>query len=626
MTGLAHPRSTWSAAALLGVYYLATMTRDMSLLDSPELALVATQGGVGHPIGQPLHTLLGHVLVRLGGAVGVSPLLCLNGLSAVACALTLVPVTWVLEQHVPATEPRQGALRPWLIALCGVHAALWEPATRVEVYPLGTLLGATSVALLGAALHSPPRGARLPMACAGLSVSLAAGANAVSATFFLVAMAPQVGRALVTRRLSLRALAPAVAAAVLGLLVWAYVPLAARDPDVVAWGRPVDWPALRAYLQGEDYSGKSVAFFSTDFAAHVAAFGEWGTRNGLLAIIGFGLLGTALRARPILPLTCILLLANTSWYARYDPFAPGLLDYLGYLGAPLWFLAGGCALLVEWAADRGRVVHAVAGTTLALVTLLAPPAPWQRTRSGDHVTRTLTTAALDELPRDAVLLVEADHWVGPLLYLQEVERHRPDVVVLALGLASSSWMWELLYRRHPGLQPFVLRAPGGRDARVRRFLAAQPTRRVFANDPRLAARVGRPSCVSGVLSELRACGPEAIADRLSPLLAAAHRALGAGSPGTTGLLGWEAETRARALAAEGRARDAFVALTVSAHDVSRDLIPERVPPFELPGGPTPDDGFGSTQRCLLLAAALARRAQQPGLGEQLEAAAADAPR
>ena len=64
---------------------------------------------------------------------------------------------------------------------------------------------------------------------------------------------------------------------------------------------------------------------------------------GLLALPLLGLLGVALRARRLLLPCALLLLLNVGWYARYDPFAPGVLDYLGYLGAPLWFMAGGCA-------------------------------------------------------------------------------------------------------------------------------------------------------------------------------------------------------------------------------------------------------------------------------------------
>lgn len=630
---LAHPRHTWAACALLALYYLATMSRDMGFYDSPELALVAVQGGVGHPIGQPLHTLLGHALVGLGGLLGVAPLLCLNALSALACALTLVPVVYVLDHAAP--RPRvDGVLtwaRPWLIALVAVHGAVWEPATRIEVYPLGTVLGALSVAFLTAAFAAPERTAprQWYMAAAGLALALTTGANALTACFFALAMAPATLRALVQRTLPWRALLPAIAAALVGMFVWAYVPLAARDPDVVAWGRPVDWPSLRAYLSGADFSGKSVGLGSAEFLAHLSAFAEWSLRTGVLPLVALGLVGFGLRARALLPLVGILFAANVCWYARYDPFSPGVLDYLGYLGAPLWFLAGGAALLVEWSASRGRVVLVAAASALLAVTLLASPSPFTRSRARDQVTRELSAGALAELPRDAVLIVEADHWAAPLMYLQEVERERPDVVVLPLGLASSSWLWELLYRRHPDLRPFQVRGPGGREARVRRFLSAQVGRAAFTNEARIAAQLGLPSCVVGLLSVMAPCGVDVQPDTMSPLLASARAALQDGSPGTAGLLAWEAENRARSLANEGRARDAFHALTCAVPDLpqlSSEALPERVPPFELPVLAPEPDAMGSDQRNLLLAAALAARAQQPAMAQRLRDHAAFAAR
>jgi len=624
---LARPRETALAALALGTYYALSMSPDMSVYDSPELALVAVQGGVGHPIGQPLHTLLGHLLVLAGGALGVAPLLCLNLLSALATALTVLPVVSVIDRVAPSPSPGTQRARPFVVALLGMHASLWEPATRIEVYPLGTLLGALSLSALLLALdHAPGRARTRSMALAGLLLALATGANIVTAAFFALAMLPLVAVALARKTLTLRAIVPAVLAAIVAMLVWVYVPLAARDPDVVAWGRPSDWPALRAYLTGADYQGKSVALLSPEFASHVIAFVSWAARVGLLALPLLGLFGFGLRARRLLPAALLLLVLNVGWYARYDPYSPGVLDYLGYLGAPLWLSAGGCALLVEWAHGRSRVMHGLALLTLLAVVALAAPAPWERTRHLDQTSRVLAESALRELPPHAVLLVEADHAVGPLLYLQEVEAQRPDVVVLPLGLASSSWLWELVYRRHPDLAPFALRGPGGREARVQRFLAAQPARAAFTLHRDVALRVGAPGCVHGVLLTLAPCTGPARPDGLAPLLSRAHALLADGSPGAAALLAWEAETRARALAAEGRARDAFALLTLTVPSVPSSGIPERTPPFELPASTVVSDGMGSYQRNLLRAADLALLARQPHVANALRTHAETAPR
>ena len=108
--------------------------------------------------------------------------------------------------------------------------------------------------------------------------------------------------------------------------------------------------------------------------------------------------------------------------------------------------------------------------------VLAPPALFGRTRARDTSARLLAAGALAEAPPRAILMVESDHWVWPLLYLQEAEQVRPDVVVLPLGLTSSSWFWRHLQRRHPELAAFDLAGPGGRLGRVRRFVDAQGDR------------------------------------------------------------------------------------------------------------------------------------------------------
>ena len=54
-----------------------------------------------------------------------------NGESALACALTVVPVVSVLDRVAPCPTGWVGRARPFVVALLGVHASLWEPASRI---------------------------------------------------------------------------------------------------------------------------------------------------------------------------------------------------------------------------------------------------------------------------------------------------------------------------------------------------------------------------------------------------------------------------------------------------------------------------------------------------------------
>jgi hypothetical protein len=75
-----------------------------------------------------------------------------------------------------------------------------------------------------------------------------------------------------------------------------------------------------------------------------------------------------------------------------------------------------------------------------------------QSRRGDRFIRLYATSLLETLPKDAILL--SRHWdvvVSPLIYLQQVERQRPDVAVIDPELFRRSWYFPQLRRTYPGL-------------------------------------------------------------------------------------------------------------------------------------------------------------------------------
>ena len=523
---LAAPRATALTTTLLGVYYLATMSRDMGFFDAPEIALVAVQGGVGHPIGQPLHTLLGHALVLLTRPLGLPPLVALNALSAVVAALALPALISLADQLSP-----RGGIAPWARAVTlgavGAHVSLWEPATRIEVYPLATTLCLYALAFGHRALCTPATRAtqRRAATLTGGCIGLATGANVILAALATVALLPWIVSAIRQRALPRRAFGAAVGTGFLSLIVWLYVPLAARDPDVVAWGRPTTPDALLAYLRGDDFRSKAMPTGMTGFAENMLRYAEFSLREGHAALAALGAAGFALVARRALLPYLVMLGGALVWYGRYAGYAPGILDHFGYLAGGYSLAAVGLLFSAERleralfrrvsiddvgeATRGGESTWGLRATLLraaviATVVMFAAPAPGTRTRSADRVTRSLALATLQDLPDGAILIVEADHFAAPLLYLQEIEAARPDVVVLLFGLTASSWYWDLLERRHPGLASFERRGPGRREGRVRRFLAAQEGRPIFVAEAGIGPRLGLPLCAVACCSRPRA--------------------------------------------------------------------------------------------------------------------------
>jgi hypothetical protein len=544
---LAQPRSVWLATAALMLAYAVTMARDLSFYDSGELALAAVVLGLGHPPGQPLHTLLGFVLSKVPLW---PPIVGVVLASAIPGALTIVPATSLAHSLMgPSASVRARSTAPWLLAALGMHASLWEPATRVEVYALATFFAVWAAAKLAAPrdeLAASERGKRgaLRVLAAAVALGLCASVNPMTAVCVAIAVAPELLRRAVQRELPWYALALAVAGGLLALAPYAYVPLIAQRKDVLLWGAPRDAASLAFYFSGQDYAHNR----SIDAATWLAQFGAWlwdCMMRGLGAWVALGVLGHAmLRKRTELgalaaPLSLMLLGALVASNMVWSLDVP---DYDGYLAAGMWIIAAGTAAL--WAdlasvPDRVRAGHLVI-VLLVLAVALPSPNVLGRTRHRDYVARELAERVLYEAPKRAIVITYGDSIASPLLYVQEAEGVRSDVVVLAFGLASSSWHWDYIAMRHGDLSPFALKGPGGRGARVRRFVEAQTDRVVLVESIEVAKQIGLPACPYGLYLRLGASCQQPLAppmtESVPQLLARLVASVGNGSPSALGAL------------------------------------------------------------------------------------------
>jgi hypothetical protein len=600
------------------------MQRSLSMYDSPELAMVAEQLGLGHPTGQPIHTMLGWIASK----IGPDPLISINALSAIVGALTLIPAMSLTDalrrQDAPSSSGHYAA--PLAIAVIALHPMLWEPATRIEVYPL-----AVFGCMWAAARSSHAMVASDPLwpayAGTGLALGLAATSNPYAALGTAIAMTPRLLMALVRREVPLSSLATIVPAGLIGLIPYAYVPLIARRFDVVVWGRPDSLEALLRYFIGTDY-GRSRELTCGIFLENLRDLLLWANRQGIVALLLMGALGYAVSWRRhglggVFYALCTLFFCCL--VASNAVFAPDVLDYLGYLALPGWLGACGVGLLVAGSCGRGRTVAIVSVVAVLALLALSKPTPWERTRHLDDVTEVIAERALQSAPEGAILIVQSDHWAGPLWYLQEQRGLRPDVVVLAYGLSSSSWYWEHLFSRHPDLERVQLRG-GHRTSRVRKFLAANPSRPVRIEHIGLAQRLELNTCLGHWLWGVPPDCEPVETPALMQYVAEARRRLKQGSPGTTGLLAALAFHQGYGLQAAGYPRAAVRALiaatpaSMEADSLDLSVLPERTydPALPLPNYAT-RVALGDPARNLDLASRIAAVHGAESLARQLKA-------
>ncbi|NNE18612.1 MAG: hypothetical protein HKN10_09060, partial [Myxococcales bacterium] len=330
----------------------------------------------------------------------------------------------------------------------------------------------------------------------------------------------------------------------------------------------------------------------SEWWTHVGELFFWSLRDGLLALLIAGFGGYAVYARRrglgrfFFNATWIFFVA---FIARNGVFAPDVLDYNGYLAIPAWLAASGVGLLVAYLGYYRASWAPVVLAALLLFVMVAPPAPYHRSRHRDTFTWDIGREALRAAPPNAILIVERDHWVGPMWYLQEQQGLRADVTLLAHGLASSEWFWDHLYRRHPDLAPFELRGAGGRDARVRRFLRANSGRPIQVSRQALAVRLGMPSCPSEWLLDVRSrCSGNAHEPELARYASVALAELGEGSPGTDGLIALVTLDRGHDLYSQGFPRAAVSTLLAGVprfdglDEDSLATLPARIEPAVRP--------------------------------------------
>lgn len=222
---------------------------------------------------------------------------------------------------------------------------------------------------------------------------------------------------------------------------------ASRDPEVM-FGNPTSLGEGLRYLTGSRFTGRAGAFGADAFRFGNAAVYLWEDFLGvglLLAIGGLSLIARENRKLLAGMLAWILPSALLATLFRIE----GQQDYwLVASWLPLHLaVAVGLSRIPDRHVRNGIAVAAGVGLSWALLA-----------NSGAVSTRRDTLAEdygrfhLDNVDRDAILILESDDALSTTQYLQVVKGWRPDVVVASASRFGSGWYESHLQRRHPRLK------------------------------------------------------------------------------------------------------------------------------------------------------------------------------
>jgi hypothetical protein len=430
-------RAGWIAVAVggfvlgfpLGVYLL-TLAPTVYSLDSPELATAAHSLGIAHAPGYPLYTLLGWLFSHALPVGDVAYRL--NLLSALLAVATIFLVYHIARR---LTGQIWAALAGSLMLAFSYF--FWADSLMAEVYTLDTLLLAGMILL---ALNWRERqDARTLFALTllfGLSLANRTSVALFAPAFVLYLM-------LCPKPSSKRLWLIAPAFLLFGLILYLYIPLASKAGPAYAFGYrydldgtaiPRDFSSIQDLwwlISAKAFHSQVFAYSPTEALGALAQFGWWLTSSfvgiGLL-LGGLGIWHQYRSGRRELILLAGVFVPCALFYANYRVADKEFMFLPSYLVWALW-IAVGAAALAELAP---RYLGSPAARRLAqgfvlLLPLVALTVNYPLVDlSSDYRASDEASNFMASAPPSAIVV---GPWidVAPMLYMQVVEKQRPDL-------------------------------------------------------------------------------------------------------------------------------------------------------------------------------------------------------
>jgi len=422
------------------ILYLATAARYATFGDGPELAAAAYQLGVPHPTGYPLYMLLTHLFIRL---IPVGEVIFRTTLfSAVTCAAA-VGVLYVLGTLVL----RQRWVAAFVAALFAVSETFWGQAVLTEVYGLHMLL---TLAALTCLVFWDRTGTPTLVLWAAFFVGLSLTHHLMSVMWL-----PAMVLILVTsrHREQLRGQwRPMVLLVLAPLLLYLYLPIAAfRDPPM-NWGDPRTLRNFLDHVTGAQYRFKMGYQSWASLWHNLYNYGGWPQDHvcdgylltqfsvAIIWLAPVGIWSQWRRNRRLLWIMAAAYAFPLAWALAYNIPDPDAYYLPSHVIVALW-IGQGLRELVTRLAQRlrhTRLTRVELQRTLGILHVglfvlpaLVLTANYEvNNKSRLREIKGLGHEALKKLPRGACLVASGDDWGFAVLYAQNVDGVRPDVVIL----------------------------------------------------------------------------------------------------------------------------------------------------------------------------------------------------
>lgn len=434
--------------------YSGTMNPTVSFIDSGELAAAASLLGIAHPTGYPLFTIIGRLVVVV---VPIEPILALNFFAVVLVACSVGVFYYIALASLESFGGSKGAGGHVAAALGGslvfaFSTTVWAQSVSVEVYSLHLFLILIFLLsfLKGVRSDSSRIGNFRFLTLSAFLLGLAF-TNHMTTLLVVPACLYLYGARYGIHRESLIRLLRISPYFLLGLSLYAYLPIRSAQQPPLDWGHPADLERLYWHISGKQYRSWIFSGFDTaekQFGYFVGSFPSvfsW-LAIGLMVI---GLWSILSRSKQMAWFIGLLIIACIGYSINYDIHDIDSYFLLAYTGAGVLVVFGMDAVL-ERARGNARWLFVVVIAVLPFFEFVSHKKAVDE--SDNLLVRDYAMTALASLDSHAVVFTyQWDYLVSATYYLQLVKKIRPDVIVIDKELLRRSWYFIQLEKSTPWL-------------------------------------------------------------------------------------------------------------------------------------------------------------------------------
>ncbi len=421
-------------------FYLFNVSRSIFTGDSGLLVTVSSIGGVAHPPGYPLFTLIGFVFTRVSSLFHVTDAFAVGSISAIASSLALVIYFRLALQFTKST-----LIAVVTTLILGTTYLFWLFALVPEVFALNNLFALLLIYLSLQYVKKKTLVYLLFLSfVAGLSLTNQFTIILLFPALFLI-VSPQLKKDFLAKR---KIVFYCLAAVLIGLLPYLYVVIASLHHPAIDWAQIKDVRSFIEFVLRMRYGTFKAGYFETQ-----------GINDRWSALFSYA---TTFTSYVTIPVVILCLLGMVKEVFTRKRYAIGLLSgfilagpvFFFYAAFPfdtafyvtvaerfitlsiiiaLLFLPLGIAAFSQKIADIfSRPIYSVIFSSIfLLIPLQLFIANYPRLQLANiSVGNELGRNYLESLPQNSVLLLASDTSLFSTWYMHYVQGIRPDVTIL----------------------------------------------------------------------------------------------------------------------------------------------------------------------------------------------------